>query len=344
MKQVRSSAQRDDKPTRVDSTRRRVALAGAAGLAMAPFAFARNAAAQSNWPNQTIKIMVGFSPGGPTDTVARLLAAKMQERLGQSVIVENKPGAGSHLAARLMLQAPSDGYTLMLGTVANATGMSVYKKPGYDILTDFEAVGQLMSAPSVLVAAPNLGVATLKDVLELARKKNGDMTYASSGAGASPHLAGEMLQLRTGVKMTHVPYKGAGPALQDLIGGQVDIGFMTAVSSVPLIKSGKLKAIAVADGHRIDSLPDVPTVAQAGVPDFEVSSWSGLFAPKGTPLAIRTKLSEEIKAIVAMPDFRERLTATGSDPVGSSPEEFRKYVAEEVQKWSVVAKAAKLAL
>jgi tripartite-type tricarboxylate transporter receptor subunit TctC len=330
--------------TPVDTTRRRLTVAGIGGTLASPFMAAGNALASDSWPNQTIKIVVGYAPGGPTDTVARLLAAQLQERMGQSVIVENKPGGGSNIAARQMLQAASDGYTLMLGTIANATSMSVYRKPGYDIQKDFEPIGQLMSAPSVLVAWPGLGVNTLQDVIALARKKNGELTFGSSGAGGSPHLAGEMLQLRTGVKMTHVPYKGAGPALQDLIGGQIAIGFMTAVSSVPHVKAGKLKAIAVADDRRIASLPEVPTMAEAGMPDFEVSSWSGLFAPKGTPLAIRSKLSDAVKAIVAMPDFRARLLATGSDPIGSSPDEFRKYLAAEVAKWAGVAKAANLSL
>jgi tripartite-type tricarboxylate transporter receptor subunit TctC len=291
-----------------------------------------------------VKIVVGFAPGGATDIVARAVAEKLSKAFGQTFVVENRAGGGSNIGAEIVARADADGYTLLLGTIANATNMSIYKGLKYDTLRDFEPISQLMSAPSVLVASPSFPVSTVKELVAMAKAKPGTITYATSGAGGSPHLAGAMLELRGGVQMIHVPYKGAAPALTDVISGTVNIGFKTALSALPSMQSGKLKPLAVAANNRLSLLPDVPTMTEAGFPDFEVSSWNGLLAPARTPKPIIDKLHQELVRIVAMPDIRERFAAQAADPVGSSPAEFRAYIEREVKRWGEVTRAANISL
>lgn len=320
-----------------------VSLAAAAGLAvLGRPARAQDAAA--TYPARPIRILVGFAPGGATDIVARSIAQKLQDAWGQPVTIENKPGAGSNLAAEAVMRAEPDGYTLLLGTIANATNMSLYKNLKYDFVRDFIPITQIMAAPSVLVVSPALPVDDLKGLIALARAKPGTLTYASSGAGGSPHLAGEMLEQRAGIQMVHVPYKGAAPALADVIGGQVNLGFKTALSAIPSMQAGKLKPIAVAANRRLPQIPTVPTMAEAGIADFEVSSWNGLLAPARTPPAIVAKLHREVVRILALPDVRERFAAQAAEPVGSSPEEFRAYIRSEIDRWAVVSKKANVVL
>ena len=302
--------------------------------------FAGAAAAQGNYPAKPIRLIVGYTPGGATDIVARLLATKLQEALGQTVIVENKPGAGSNIASELVAKSAPDGYTLLVGSIANATNMVVYKNLGYDTLRDFAPVTQLMSAPSVLAVHPSFPAKNLQELIALAKRDPGKYTFASSGSGGPPHLAGEMLKLRAGIDLIHVPYKGAAPALSDLLGGQVQMAFQTALSAVPHLQSGQLRAVAVAANKRLAQLPNVPTMAEAGLPDFEVSSWNGLFAPAKTPPEIVARLhAEAVKALTA-PDLREKLNAQGAEAVGSTPEEFRAYIRAEIEKWGKVVRAS----
>jgi tripartite-type tricarboxylate transporter receptor subunit TctC len=315
---------------------------GASGLAGPSLALAQDAAA--SYPNRSVKIVVGFAPGGATDIVARAVAEKLSKAFGQTFVVENRAGGGSNIGAEIVARADADGYTLLLGTIANATNMSIYKGLKYDTLRDFEPISQLMSAPSVLVASPSFPVSTVKELVAMAKAKPGTITYATSGAGGSPHLAGAMLELRGGVQMIHVPYKGAAPALTDVISGTVNIGFKTALSALPSMQSGKLKPLAVAANNRLSLLPDVPTMTEAGFPDFEVSSWNGLLAPARTPKPIIDKLHQELVKIVAMPDIRERFAAQAADPVGSSPAEFRAYIEREVKRWGEVTRAANISL
>ncbi len=325
---------------------RRRLLSGAAALGLStlavPAALAQDPAA--GYPSKPIRIVVGFAPGGATDLVARLVAQKLQASLGQPVIVENKPGAGSNIGAEAVARADPDGYTLLLGTIANATNMSIYRNLRYDTLRDFAPISQLMAAPSVLVVTPSLPVNTLQELIALAKAKPGTLTYASSGAGGSPHLAGELLELRAGIDMIHVPYKGAAPALADVIGGQVSLGFKTALSAIPSMQAGKLKPIAVASARRLPQIPNVPTMAEAGMPDFEVSSWNGLLAPAKTPPEIVARLHREVVRILALPDVRENFAAQAAEPVGSTPEAFRDYIRSEIDKWSQVAKQANVVL
>jgi tripartite-type tricarboxylate transporter receptor subunit TctC len=262
---------------------------------------------------------VGYTPGGATDIIARTLAAKLGDMLGQTVIVENKPGATSNIASEAVAKAAPDGYTLLMGTIANATNMTAYKNLGYDTMKDFVHITQTMSAPSVLAVHPSVPAKTLKELIALAKQQPGKLTYASSGNGGSPHLAGEMLKLRAGIDIVHVPYKGATPAMTDLLGGQVTMSFQTALSAIPHLQGGKLNVIAVAAHRRMALLPNVPTMAEAGMADFEVSSWNGLFAPAKTPPEIVGRLHQSTVKALAMADVREKLAAQGAEGVGQSP-------------------------
>lgn len=296
------------------------------------------------FPSRPVRIVVGFAPGGATDIVARAVAQKLQDALKQTVVVDNRPGGGSNIAAEIVARAEPDGHTLLMGTVANATNMSIYRNLKYDTLRDFAPVSLLMSAPSVLVVHPSFPAHDVRRLVEMAKARPGTLTYASSGAGGSPHLAGAMLELRAGIEMVHVPYKGASPALTDLISGNVSMGFQTALSAIPAMQSGKLKPLAVAATARLKMLPEVPTMAEAGYPDFEVSSWNGLLAPARTPSVIVDRLHRELVKIVAMPDIRERFEAQAAVPVGNSPEQFRDYIAREIRRWGEVATRAGITL
>ncbi len=302
------------------------------------------AVAQATYPDRPIKLIVPFAAGGPTDIVGRIMAHGIEKELGQSVIVENKPGGGSNIGSELVARAKPDGYTLLLGTIANATNMSIYNGLRYDTERDFVAITHFMSSPSVLVVNPSLPVNNLKELIVYARANPGKLSYASSGAGGSPHLAGEMLKLRSGIDILHVPYKGAAPALNDVLGGNVSMGFMTAAGAVPNILSGKLRPIAVAGQQRLLQLPDVPTMAEAGIPDFEVSSWNGLFAPAGTPADVIKKLSEASLKVLALPEIQKQFESLASVAVGGTPDEFKQYVQAEIVKWGNVAKAGNIKL
>lgn len=321
--------------------RTRRALLGAlvlsTGLGMASVAHAK-------YPDKQIKIIVGFAAGGPTDIVARLIGNRLEKALGQPVIVENKPGGGSNIASAEAARAKPDGYTLFLGTIANATNMSIYKNLNYNTERDFIPITQLVSSPSVLVVNNDLPIKTLAELIAYAKANPGKLSYASSGAGGSPHLAGEMLKQRAGIDALHVPYKGAAPAMNDVMGGTVSMGFKTASGVTSTIQAGRLRAIAIASDTRLPQLPDVPTLAELGFKDFEVSSWSGLFAPKGTPPEIINTIAKASIEILQSPDVRKQLEGMGAIPIGSTPEEFQKYVRAEIEKWGAVAKTANIEL
>ncbi|MCC7226859.1 MAG: tripartite tricarboxylate transporter substrate binding protein [Burkholderiaceae bacterium] len=301
-------------------------------------------AAQDKYPDRPIRLILGFPTGGPTDISARIVAGQMEKALGQPVIVENKPGAGSNIGTEAAARSKPDGYTLFIGTIANTTNMSLYKNLSYNIERDFIPITQFMSSPSILVVNPALPIHNLQELIAYAKANPGKLTYASSGAGGSPHMAGEMLRLRTGIDILHVPYKGAAPALTDVIGGTVSMGFKTANGTLPSIESGKLRAIAVAGKERMPQLPNVPTLIELGIPDFEVSSWNGLFAPAGTPQAIIDRLAGVTIPALQSPGIRKQFIDLGSVPVGSTPAEFKQYVHNEVVKWAAVAKAANVTI
>jgi tripartite-type tricarboxylate transporter receptor subunit TctC len=302
-------------------------------LSVLPFAAHSQDAA---YPVKPIRILVGYAPGGATDIVARSVAIKMQETLGQPVIVENRAGASSNIASEFVARSTPDGYTLLLGTIANATNMTAFKNMGYDTMRDFVHITQFMTAPSVLTTHPSVPAKNLKELIAVAKQNPGKLAFSSSGNGGSPHLAGEMLKMRANIDLIHVPYKGAAPAIADLLGGQVQMSFQTALSAIPHLKSGKLNVIAVASKKRMSTLPNVPTMAEAGLSDFEVSSWNGLFAPAKTPPHIVAALYNAASKALQTQDIKDKMEAQGAEPVGSNPEEFKAFVKAEIDKWEQV--------
>ncbi|MEI2418386.1 tripartite tricarboxylate transporter substrate binding protein [Orrella sp. JC864] len=308
-------------------------LAGACALAPA--------LAADDWPaRKPITYVVPFTVGGSTDVVGRVLAQKLGERLGQSVVVENRPGAAGGIGASYVAKAPPDGYTLFGGTIStHAINASLYKNLRYDPVADFEPVSLIATLPNVLLVDPNLGVDSVADLIELLRKDPAKRTYASSGAGTSTHLAGALFADTIGVPLTHVPYKGTPPAMVDVSSGAVTFMFDQMTAALPLLQQGKLKLLAVTTPHRIALAPDTPTMQEAGVSGFEMASWQAVYAPKGTPPAILERLAREIGEIVKEPDVQERLGKTmGMELVGSSPQALRELMASEIPRWAEVVK------
>lgn len=297
-----------------------------------------------NYPNQPIKIIVGYQAGGPTDLTARLIAAKMQVTLGQPVVVENKVGAGSNIASEYVAAAKPDGYTLLLAAAPISWNPMIYKNLKFDVLKSFEPISNVMTSPQVLAVSPKLQAANLKEVIAMAKRQPGKLTYASSGAGGSPHLAAELLKQRAGIDLIHVPYKGAAGALNDLIAGHIDLSFMTAMSAIPHLATGNPKPLAVASAKRLPQLANVPTFAELGFPGFEAESWNGLFAPAHTSPQIVERLNVAVKKALEEPDVKERLTSQGAVVVGSGSAEFKKYLVKEVERWGGLLKTIKISL
>ena len=325
-------------PATTSFTRRHAIAALLTATASAPVLAQAPAAAPGAYPSQPIRLLVGYAPGGPTDIIARLVATRLQEVLGQSVVVENKAGASSNIASDEVARAKPDGYTLLLGTIANATNMTFYKKLNYDTMRSFAPITHLVASPSVLMVNAALPVRNVSELIALAKAKPGTLSFASSGNGGSPHLGGELLKMRAGVDMIHVPYKGTAPAMNALLSGEVSMSFVTSLSAIPQAKNPKLRALAVAGQQRLPQLPDVPTLIESGLAGFEVSSWSGLMAPAGTPPAIIARLNAETVKILALPEVRATLLAQAALPVGNTPEQFRAYIAEEIDRWGKVIK------
>ncbi len=305
--------------------------------------------AQGNWPTgKAITYLVPFPAGGTTDVLARLIAQQLTGTLGTSVIIDNKGGAGGSVGSEIAARAAPDGYTLLGGTISShAINVSLYPKIGYDPIKSFAPVTLIGTNPVVLVVNQNSPYKTLKDVVNAAKAKasSGGLSSASAGTGTSQHLALELMAYKSGVKFTHIPYKGSGPAIQDVIGGQVDMMFDTTVVAGPHIQSGKLRAIAVTSSKRLASMPDVPTVAESGVPglqDFEVVSWQAIFVPANTPAPIIDKLHGEIRTILAKPDMQEKLKNFGMEPADMSTTQIATFQKAEVEKWAQVIKAANI--
>ncbi|MDB5955566.1 tripartite tricarboxylate transporter substrate binding protein [Ramlibacter sp.] len=321
---------------------RRQALAASAALLGGGW-ITRAAAQASEYPNAPVKIVVGFSAGGPTDLAARLVGAKLQAAWGQPFIVENRPGAGSNLASEIVAAAAPDGYTLLMAAAPIAINGHLYKGLKYDVQKSFEPISQVMSAPCILAVRPD-SYKTLAELVAAAKQQPGKLSFSSSGPGGSQHLAGELLQQKAAIKLIHIPYKGAAPALSDLIGGQISMGFMTSLSSVPYFTSGRLRALAVAAPQRLPQLPDVPTMAEAGFPGVEVNSWSGLLAPAHTPPEIVARLQREVVRALAAPDLRDKLMSQGAVVVGSTPTEFAAYLAREHADYGKLIRSINLTL
>jgi tripartite-type tricarboxylate transporter receptor subunit TctC len=306
-----------------------------AGLLAA--AFAAPTLAQS-YPAKPVRIVVPYPPGGPNDIVARTVGQKLSEQLGQPVIVDNKPGASGNIGAEMVAKSPADGYTLLLLTTGHTINPSLYPKLGYDLQKDLAPVTQLTAGPMVVVVNPSLPAKNIKELVALAKAKPGSLNFGSAGNGSSTHLAPELFSSMAGIKMNHIPYKGSAPALTDLMAGQIQVAFDFMISAMPHVKSGKINALAVTSTARSPVAPDLPTVAESGVPGFEVIGWNGLVAPARTPKEIVAKLSAELKKALDQPDTKERFAAQGFSASWTPPEKFGAYIESEHAKWAKVVK------
>jgi tripartite-type tricarboxylate transporter receptor subunit TctC len=315
----------------------------AAVLAVASLGVNAATTADSKYPTRPIRFVVGFLPGGPSDTIARVVAVKLGESLGQPVIVENRAGAGGNVSADIVADANPDGHTILLGTggplvIAPIIGQKV----GFDPDRDFAPVSTLGGSMSILTAHPSLPANNVKELVALAKAKPGEINYASSGVGAANHLSAELLSSLAGIKLTHVPYKGSGAALPALISGEVKLGFGPLLPAIPHVKAGRLKALGVTGLKRATAAPDIPTIAEQGFPGFHVDSWYGVFVPAKTPKPIVARLNAEINRIMALPDVKERLSKDGVDPAGSTPEQLNAIVQNEKKMWSKVIRQANI--
>lgn len=320
-------------------TRRRLAVgaAAAAGVAMLPTS--RLAFAQKGWPEDTIRLVIPFPAGGTTDIVGRIVGAELSEALGVSVIADNRAGAGGNIGADIVAEAKPNGYTMLVCTVGtHGINTSLYSKMPYDAVKDFAPVTLLATVPNVVVVHPTVPAKTLQELIELLKAEPGKLNYASSGNGTSIHLSAELFKTMTGTKMAHIPYKGSAPAIADLLGGQVQLMFDNLPSALPHIQSGKLRALAVTSANRFVTLPDLPTVAEAGVPGYAASSWFGLVAPAGTPPEIVDKTYQAVAAALKKPEVRDKMLAQGAEPAPMPPAEFAKFIQTEIDKWAKVVK------
>src|SRR6185436_20007945 len=291
-----------------------------------------------------IRMVVGFPPGGPSDLVARTLAQKLAASLGQQVIVENRAGLGGVIATEQVAKAPADGYTLIHGTIGSvAVAMSLNPNRGYDTLRDLAPITQNVTVTNILITHPSVPAKSVKELLALARTRQGRLNYGSSGPGTLPHLAGELLKLMAKVEITHVAYKGSAPSFTALLPGEVDMSFENSLIALPQIRQGKVRALAVTSGQRSKLLPELPTIAEvAGLPGYGASGWYGLLAPVATPKAIVARLHAETAQALRQPDVVERLSGQGAEPVGNTPEEFGAFIRSEIDKWARLVKAANM--
>jgi tripartite-type tricarboxylate transporter receptor subunit TctC len=296
-----------------------------------------------NYPNKPIRLIVPFPPGGGNDVIARLIAQKLSDRFGQQVVVDNKAGANGIVGLQALMQSPADGYTLAVAAAGPmAVNPSLYDKLPYDPIKDFSPITNMVNYPLLLVVHPSVPVKTTLDLVNLAKAKPQQLFFASPGSGNSGHLAGELFNAMAHVQTVHVPYKGQGPALADLLTGQVQMLYSSIPSVLPQVKSGQLNALAVGSAKRLPSLPDIPTIAETGVPGYEAYSWVGIVAPAKTPKAILTRLNQEIVDILKQKDVAEKLNQQGALPVGDTPEQFGAYIKAEIDKWGAVVRAANI--
>jgi tripartite-type tricarboxylate transporter receptor subunit TctC len=290
------------------------------------------------YPSKAVRIVVGFPPGGATDVVARTISDKLAESLAYPVIVDNRAGAASNIGAEIVAKSPKDGYTLFMGTVSTSVNPSLYRKLAYDPLRDFVPVTQVTGTPFVFVVHPSLPAKSVKEFIALARTKPGELNFGSAGSGSGAHLFVEMFASMAKVKLQHVPYKGAAPATTAILSGETIFMFENIVTVLPLARAGKLRALGVTTAKRSAAAPDIPTIAEAGVPGYDANAWFGIFAPAGTPQAIVDRLNTEIVKIVKLPETRERFLSLGAEPAGTSAAEFGAFFRNEVAKWGKVVK------
>jgi tripartite-type tricarboxylate transporter receptor subunit TctC len=299
--------------------------------------------AEMKYPNRPIRFVVGFLPGGPSDTIARVVSGKLAEAFGVAFIVDNRAGAGGNVSADIVADAPPDGHTLLLGTGAPLVIAPIIgQKVGFDPDKDFAAVSTLGGSMSILSAHPSLPASNVKELIALARTKPGEINFASSGVGSANHLAAELLSSMANIRLTHVPYKGSGAALPALISGEVKVGFGPILPAIPHVKSGRIKALGVSGLKRASAAPDIPTIAEQGLPGFHVDSWYGVFVPAKTPKPIVARLNTELVRILALPDVKERLSRDGVEPAGSTPEHLANIVQTEKKMWTKVIRQANI--
>jgi tripartite-type tricarboxylate transporter receptor subunit TctC len=316
----------------------RVATVIAAGLVMAASAIA--ALGQGDYPNHPVRLIVGFPPGAAGDLISRAVAGPLSDALGQQFVVENRPGASSNIATEYAARAPKDGYTLFLGTVANVVNAAVSAHLNYDFARDFTPIALIATVPVVLVVHPSIGVNSVQELIALAKSKPGHLNYASSGVATTPHLAGALLNARAGIKLVHVPYQGSSPAITDLLAGRTQVMFSPVSVVLPHIKAGTLKALAWAAPKRSDVLPELPTVAEVGMPELDASIWFGLMAPAGTSPDTLAKLARVLNAALKSQALLAQLKTMGYEPLGGTAEDFTRYVGAELAKWKSAADAA----
>ncbi|HWI16029.1 MAG TPA: tripartite tricarboxylate transporter substrate binding protein, partial [Burkholderiales bacterium] len=308
-------------------------------LAFAVLSATAVAAHAQAYPTKPVRFVIGFSPGGPSDILTRLVGSKLAEGLGQPFVFDNRPGAGGNIAGEITAKSPPDGYTILMGNNSIlATNAALYKNMGFDPVKDLDPVALIASQPNILVVHPSVPVKTVKELIAFAKARPGALNYASSGSGAAAHLAAELFKSMTGVQMTHVPYKGAAPALTDVLAGQCQLIFATSLSVQPYIKSGRLRALAVTTARRARANPELPTVAEAGVPGFEANTWHGIVVTARTPAAITARLNSEVNKVLQRPEVRERIEGLGGEIIGGTQQQFAAYVQSEIPKWTKVVK------
>jgi tripartite-type tricarboxylate transporter receptor subunit TctC len=320
----------------------RLLLLGLTGLCLLAGEAKQNAHAQANYPQRPVRIVVPSSPGGGTDILARVLADHFAKTTGGQFFVENRPGAGQSIGIEAVARSPPDGYTLLMAASTLALNPVMFKNIRYDPVRDFAPISQVASLPNVLLVHPSLPVATLKDLIALAKQKPGELTYASAGVGTSPHMGVELLKHMAGIDLVHVPFRGTGPAVTEVLGGHIPIVLSNTLTAKSLIESGKLRALAVTGAKRAQGLPDIPTVAEAGVPNYEALQWYGLLAPAGTPPEIVARLHAQTAQALKLQDVKERLASDGAEPVGSTPSDFARFIKDELEKWTNVARTANI--
>ena len=309
------------------------------GLALIIGAALGGAAFAQSYPTKPIRFVLPFPPGGGTDTLARIVSQKLGENLGQTMVLDNRPGAGANIGAEIGAHSVADGYTLTMGNVAHAINMTLYAKPGYDLIRDFAPITLLASTPNILVVHPSVAAKSVQELIALAKAKPGQLNYASSGSGSSAHLAAELFKSMAGVNLTHVPYKGGGPAVTSLVGGETVVGFATAPSVIQQVKSGRLRGLAVTTLKRMAAAPDLPTIGESGVPNYDANTWYGALTPAKTPSAIIARLHAEFVKIMQSADVLERIAVLGYEASTTTPQEFGAYIKSEVAKWGKVVKA-----
>jgi len=330
-------------------TRRRFAGTFAASALttgmLAPEAFAQAASPQSpsqTWPNRHVRLIVPFVPGGATDVIARMIGNRLSEVWGQQVVVENRSGAGANIGAQAVAQSDPDGYTLFITSVPHATNQFLYPSLNYDPIADFAPVTLICMQPNVMVVPNSSPAKSVMEFVAYAKANPGKISFGSGGVGTSVHLSGELFKRMTGIEMTHIPYRGAAPALQDVIAGRLDLIFDNVTSAAPQVKGGRARGLAVTTAQRVPAVPELPTIAEAGVPGFDVSSWFGFFVPGRTPPAIIKKMNEDTVAALAHPPVKERLEQLGAAIVGSTPRELASFLKSEMDKWGPVIHEAKI--